>query len=126
MTAEEFRERAMLDQTVADYLDDVAQEAIPGQNDRGGALALLFGIVAYALYRLAKNYFDHQRGLDETELRQEMLTQVDRLIQQGWGRDKALAAVLKVSKDVASLRPDNPALTAAMTLLGAGRPKTGA
>lgn len=119
MSPEQFEQRAALDQTLADYLDELAQEADPDQGHRSVALGLLFGMAAYALYRLAKNHFDYQRGLNEAELRQLMLDQVDALILKGWGRDKALVAVQAVSKDVANLRPDSPALQAALALLKA-------
>jgi hypothetical protein len=77
------------------------------------------------LYRLAKNHFDHQRGLSEAELRVLMLDQVESLIQQKWPRDKALAAVQAVNKDVASLRMDSPALKAALALLKSGDTASG-
>jgi hypothetical protein len=80
-------------------------------------ITALFGAAAYAVYRMAKNYFDHQRGLGEAELRELMLEQVEELVRQGWGREKALEAVLKISKDVASLRPENPIVKAALSLL---------
>jgi len=120
MNWEQFRERAELDQTLADYLDDVTQGADPDQAHRAAGLTLLFGVAAYALYRLAKNYCDYQRGLDETELRQRMMEEVQGLVRGGWNRDKALEAVLKVSKDVASLRLDSPALKATIAILNAG------
>lgn len=125
MTAEQFYHRAELDQTLADYLDEVAYEANPEQADRSVALGMLFGVAAYALYRLAKNHYDYQRGLDEAELRELMLDQVDALVQKGWSQDKALAAVQAVAKDIASLRPDSPALKAALALLKAGDTPTG-
>lgn len=76
--------------------------------------------MAYALYRLAQNYFDHQRGLAEAELRKLMLDQVEFLVKEKWPREKALAAVQAVSKDIAGLRPDSPALKAALALLKSG------
>lgn len=120
MNPEQFRKQAELNQTVADYLDEVAQGANSVQADRSMALGMLFGVAAYALYRLAKNYFDHQRGLDEAELRQQMLEEVETLVGSGWDREKALAAVLNVTKEVATLRPDSPALKAALALLKGG------
>jgi hypothetical protein len=121
MDAEQFRQRAELDQTLPDYLDDVAQKADPDQAaHRAAAMTLLFGVAAYALYRLAKNYFDHKRGLQEAELRKLMEEEVEVLAQKGWSRDKALEVVQKVSKEVASLRPDSPVLKAALALLGNG------
>jgi hypothetical protein len=125
MNPEQFRQRAELNQTLADYLDEVAQEADPDQARRSVALGMLFGVAAYALYRQAKNYFDHERGLNEAELRQQMLQEVEALVKNGWSRDKALQAVLKVSNDVAGLRPDNPALSAALALLRGGDAATG-
>jgi hypothetical protein len=122
MNFEQFRRGAQLNQELADYLDGVAQEANPGKADRSFALGvgMLFGVAVYGLYRMAKNYLDHKKGLSEAELRQEMLGQVEELVKSGWDRDKALAAVLAVSKDVASLRHDSPALEAALSLLKAG------
>ena len=119
MNAEDFLQR--VEKTggdLADYLGEVAQEADQDQiRNRSVALTLLFGVAAYAMYRMAKNYFDHQRGLGEAELRQLMLDQVEVLVEAKWTRDKALAAVQAVSKDIASLPPDSPALKAALTLL---------
>jgi hypothetical protein len=117
MDADRFRTSAELNQDLADYLDGVAQAADPEQAHRSAGLTLLFIPAAYALYRLAKNHFDHQRGLSEEELRQKMLDQVDTLVKGGLTHDKALAAVLKVSKDVATLREDSPILKAALELL---------
>jgi hypothetical protein len=75
-------------------------------------------VAIYALSRLAKNYFDEQRGLNEADLTKKILDQVDGLVQKGWSNEKALAAVLAVSKDVATLRSDSPVLKAAVNLQG--------
>jgi hypothetical protein len=127
MNAEDFRQRVeKKGGDLADYLDEVAQEADQDQiHDRSAALTLLFGVAAYAMYRMAKNYFDHERGLGEAELRELMLDQVEALVKEKWPRDKALAAVQAVSKDVASLRPDSPALKAALALLKSGDTTSG-
>jgi hypothetical protein len=119
MDFDQFCQHAKLDQNVANYLDDIAQAADPHQTDRSVGLDVLFAMAAYALYRLAKNYLDQQRGLAEAELRQQLLEQVETLVKGGWSRDKALAAALAVSKDVATLRPDTPALKGAIALLKA-------
>lgn len=120
MSFQQFRGRAELNETVADYLDEVAQQASPDQAHRSVGLDMLFGLAAYALYRQAKNYLDHRRGLIEAELNEKMLDQVETLVSGGWDREKALAAVLAVNKEVATLRPDSPALKEALALLGAG------
>ena len=120
MDAEGFQQRVeKMGGNLADYLDEVAQDADQDQiPDR--SVSLLFGVAAYAMYRMAKNYFDHKRGLGEEELRQLMLDQVESLVKVKWPRDKALAAVLAVSREVASLRPDSPFLKAALALLNGG------
>jgi hypothetical protein len=125
MNPEQFRQRAQLDQTLADYLDEVAQEAEPDQAQRTVSLGVLFAVAAYALYRMATNYYDNQRGLDEAMLRQLMLDQVDALVGKGWGREKAVDAVQAVSRDIASLRSDSPALKAALLILKAGASEAG-
>jgi hypothetical protein len=120
MNAEQFCQHAAVNQTLADYLDKVAKEARPKRANRSFALEALFGVAAYALYRLAKNYLDHQRGLNEAELREQMLGQVRTLEANGWDKDKALATVMKVAKEVATLRPDSPALKDTLEVLGKG------
>ena len=116
MDAVQFRQAAERNEELADYLDEVAQGAEPDEARRS-MVAAVSGAVAYAVYRLTKNYFDYQRGLDETELRQQMLAQVEELVRLGWGGAKALEAVLKISKDVASLRSESPIVKAALSLL---------
>jgi hypothetical protein len=106
----------------ADYLDEVAQKADADQADRTMGIEALFAVAAYALYRLAKNYCDHQRALAEAELRDQMLDQVEGLVQRGWNRDKALASVLQVSKEISTLRSDSAIVKAAMTILGKNNP----
>ncbi len=125
MDAEEFSKQAELNQGLADYIDEVAQAADPDEGNRAIGFEAIFFVAAYALFRMAKNYFDHKRGLIEADLRQKMLDQVDGLVQKGWGRDKALAAVQSISKDVATLRSDSPALKAALDLLAKGSSSAG-
>ena len=120
MDAEAFRKQAELNQELADYIDEVAQATDPEQANRTILFDALFAVASYALFRLAKNYFDHQRGLNEGTLRQMMLNQVDGLVQKGWSKEKALAAVQAVSKDVATLRSDSLVLKAALDLLTKG------
>ena len=74
---------------------------------------------------MTKNYLDYERGLNEAELRQLMLDQVYALVKKGWKPEKALEAVERISKDVAGLRPDSPALKAALALVKAGGAASG-
>jgi len=125
MDAELFRKNAELNGELADYLDEFAQAAAPTQGQRTVGLDALFLVASYALFRLSKNYFDHQRGLSEAELRQKMLDQVDVLVKAGWGHDAALGVIQQVSKDIATLRADSPILKAALELFQKSANSTG-
>jgi hypothetical protein len=120
MDAEAFLKQAELNRELADYIDEVAQATDPEQANRTVLFEAVFVVAGYALYRLAKNYFDHKHGLNEAELTQKMLNQVDGLVQKGWSKDKALAAVQSVSKNIATLRTESPVLKAAIDLFSKG------
>ncbi|QJW94805.1 hypothetical protein [Frigoriglobus tundricola] len=120
MDRTQFTLQAKRNEVLAAYLDEVAQGATASGHRAAGA-GLLIGVAAYALYRLVRNYFDHQKGLQEAELRQLLLQEVDNLVQKGWDKDKALAAVLEVSKAVTALSPDDPVIQAGMTIIKGGQ-----
>jgi hypothetical protein len=117
MDAELFCQRAQLTPGLNDYLDEVAAKAEAATTDQEkGPAALLFAVVAYALYRLAKNYLDHQRGLQAAELIEIMMQQVQILVDQGWDPKVALDTVSVISKEVSSLRTDTSELKAALAI----------
>jgi hypothetical protein len=126
MNAEQFEQRALVDRTLANYLDEVVEKAEPEEVSREVGVSVLLAVAAYALYRIAKNHFDQKRGLAEAELRDRMLDQVERLVKKGWSRDQALATVEKISKEVASLRSESPAIKAALAVLKGGNEGGGA
>ena len=117
MNPDQFRQSAEADQRLADYLDEIAQSASSGESDRSIGLDILFVTAGYALYVWARNYLDHQRGLQEAELRRLMETEIDKLVKKGHSREEALSAVLAVSKAVASSPPDDSVLKAGLALL---------
>ena len=123
MNEEQFCERAKVTQALADYLDDVVAEADPSDTRDGGATAVLFAIAAYTLYRFAKNSLDHDRGKAESELREEMLVHVERLTKEGWSREKALKAVMKMNGEVAKLRTDDSLLATVFNMIKGASPK---
>jgi hypothetical protein len=125
MNLEEFCKQAELNQELADYIDEVAQATDPEQANRTIMFDAIFAVTAFALFRMAKNYFDYKRGLNESDLRQKLLDQVDGLVQKGWSRDKALATVQSVSRDVAKLRVDSPVLEACLEILTRGAKSSG-
>ena len=82
-------------------------------------LDALLVVASYAVYRVAKNYLDQQRGLSESELR-AMFDQVETLVKTGWSRDKALAAVLQVSKEDDDLAIGKPSCEGCTTSANEG------
>jgi hypothetical protein len=117
MNVQEFLRKAELDQTMADYFDEVAQAASSTKNDRSVGLDFMFVLAGYAAYMWLKNKIDHQRGLDEAELRRLMENEIDSLVDKGQPIQVALAAVQRVSKAVAARPPDESVLAAGLALL---------
>jgi hypothetical protein len=120
MDVDEFRKRAETDQVMADYLDDVSQQAAPDQADRTFGVETLFFFSAYALYLWVRNYIDHQRGLQEAELRRLMEQEIDAFVKKGFSRQQAVEAVLAVSKAVSKKPPDDSVLKAGLAAMGKG------
>lgn len=121
MDPERFLLAAQMNQSLADYLDDIESENDPIQtmNPTLG-VGLFFVVAAYASYHWVKNYLDHQQGLNEAELRKIMAQEVDALVVTGVPRDQALAAILAISKSVASRPPDGAILKAFLALFTKG------
>jgi hypothetical protein len=115
MNDHQFLKAVQLNQTIADYLDDVVTNST-GHGLRDGALTALFGVAALFLYRLATNYLDYRRGLNEAELREVGLQQVEMLVAGGWSHAEALHAVQAIGAEVAQLRQENPIVKTAIQL----------
>ena len=78
---------------------------------------MLFAMAAYALYLWARNYLDHQRGLNEADLRELMEREIETLVEKGYSRAEALSNVRAVSKAVALRPPDDSILKAALGVI---------
>ena len=116
MDFQTFRTRVERDQAIADYIDDLTQQA-SGVDDRSVGLDVLFGIIAYALYRRVKNHYDYQRGLRDADLRHGLEAEVQALVEHGWKQDAALKAVVRIDETVTKLPPEDPIVRAGLALL---------
>jgi len=79
---------------------------------------LLFTVSAYALFRWAKDAFDHRRALNEAEIARQQEQLIAALIQDGFPPDKAQAVVTTLLKNIAVRTQDDPAIKKALSLLG--------
>jgi hypothetical protein len=108
---------AIPEKILANYLESITTDTLKevmqggGKRDPNPYVGVVFAVAAYTLYRLAKNYFDKQRGLDEAELRTKMLDQIQKLVDNDLSHSEAVKIVEKVSKDIATLRSDNSIIT---------------
>lgn len=116
MSFSRFRQDAERDQHVADYIDGVVA-LVSDVTDRTAGVDVLFGIVAYGLYRQLKNYFDYQRGLQQATLRALLESEVATLVNSGWTHDDALRATLAISDNVAKIPSESRIITTGLSLL---------
>jgi hypothetical protein len=121
MDVNQFRERAETNQVLADYLDDVAQKAAEPETARTVGVDLLFIVAAQALYLLVRNYLEHQRGLQQADLRRKMEQEIGDLVKSGYSTEQALASVIEVSKAITNNPPGDSILKAGLALLQAKR-----
>ena len=117
MEENQFQRGAETNQTLADYLDEVAQSVSSDQTDRSVGLDIAFAMASYALYLWTRNYLDHQRGLKEANLRELMEKEIDKFVEKGYSRAEALSNVRAISKQVALRPPDDSVLKAALSLI---------
>jgi hypothetical protein len=117
MDAEQFRRSAEVNQTMADYIDEVAQAASSDAASRSIGLDFLFVLAAHATYLWLRNKVDHHRGLLETELRRLMEDEIEKMREKGLSQEEAMSAVMAVSKSVAIRPPDDSVLSAGLALL---------
>lgn len=79
---------------------------------------LLFGLVAYALFRWLKDYFDNRRALNEAEIIKQQALVIEALIEAGFPPKDARTAVITLLKNVSSRAAADPVLKKALALLG--------
>jgi hypothetical protein len=121
MNQETFHIAAKNDPQISDLLRDIAkQSAIEEDLSQGKypleMLSPLIGLATYALYRWARNFFDHQRGAQEIDLVKQQLDLIAGLAQEGVPRAKAEKIVVAMLKEIRSRGMNDPAVQVALAL----------
>ena len=79
---------------------------------------LLLGLVAYALYRLAKDYLDHRRALHEVDIAEQQAQVIADLFDAGFPPKDARATAVALLKGIAKRTGDDPVLKKALAMAG--------
>jgi hypothetical protein len=129
MDAHDFPQLASADESLRKFLQDVAAEASPHvetvppqQYATIGGLDFLGMVAAYALFRWCKIYLDHRRQQSELDLARQQLQIVREVAEQdGLPADKVRPVVEKLLDKISKRSADDPALQAALKLIGKGK-----
>jgi hypothetical protein len=126
MDAIEFEQHAGTDPEIRAFLrevaEDVAQQVSVEEPQRFAVTGvdILLGLAAYALYRWAKDYFDHRRALHEIDVAKQQAQLIESLITAGFPAKDAQAAAVALLKGIAGRAVDDSALKTARALVGEG------
>ena len=80
-----------------------------------------WGLVAYALYRWAKDYFDQRRALAETDIAKQQTQLITDLVSTGFPPKDAQATTVALLKHIATRSADDPIFATVRGLLGKGK-----
>jgi hypothetical protein len=122
MDATAFEQHARQDPQLEAFLrevaEDVAQQISIEEPQRFAVTGvdILLGLAAYALYRWAKDYFDHRRALHEIDVAKQQVQLIEGLIADGFPLKDAQATAAALLKGIAKRTGDDPALQTARTL----------
>jgi hypothetical protein len=123
-TFETFEQQATTDPQLQAFLHEVAENVAheiavdEPQRSAVTGVDILLSLVAYALYRWAKDYFDHRRALRELDIATQQAQLIEDLIKAGFPRKDAQATAIALLKGVATRTADDPALATARPLVG--------
>jgi hypothetical protein len=123
-TFETFEQQATTDPQLQAFLHEVAENVAheiavdEPQRSAVTGVDILLSLVAYALYRWAKDYFDHRRALRELDIATQQAQLIEDLIKAGFPRKDAQAAAIALLKGVATRTADDPALATARPRVG--------
>lgn len=127
MDAIEFDQHARQDLELRAFLrevaEDVAQQISVEEPQRFAVTGvdILLGLAAYALYRWAKDYFDHRRALQELDIAKQQSQLIEGLIEDGFPPKDAQATAMALLKGIAKRTADDPALKTARAFVGKGK-----
>jgi hypothetical protein len=128
MDAMHFEQQARQDPYLSLFLREVAEDtaqqisiAEPQRFVTVTGVDLLLGLVAYALYRWAKDFFDHRRALNEITIAEQQAQLIKDLVEDGFPPKDAQATAVALFKGIAKRTEDDPALKTVRTLIGKGK-----
>jgi hypothetical protein len=127
MDAAQFMKQSTEDPQLKALLDEIAEDAKAEiqveepQSYEITALTVLLAVAAYALFRFLKDYFDHQRGLNETDIAMHQEKLVDALIKDGFKPKDAVAVTGALLNRIAKRGQDDPAFQTAIGLIRTGK-----
>ena len=119
MDAMQFKKQAEEDPQLRAFLQDVAQDVgsrVSVEPPEGYPLAgvdFLFGVAAYALYRLVKDYLDTRALKQQAEV-------IKTLVEAGFKPELAQATVIALLSRIAKRTEDDPVFRKALNLIGEG------
>ena len=125
MDSVEFEQLAREDPHRWAFLQEVAEKAgkqvsVEEPQRFATGVEIFIGIAAYALFRWAKDYFDHRRALNETEILRQQAQVITTLTQEDFPPELAQATVVKLLEGIAKRTKDDPVLQRALDLVGKG------
>jgi hypothetical protein len=127
MDAIEFMNQSKEDPQLSSFLSEVAVEAgkqVQMEEPQSYTIAgvdILIAIAAYALFRFLKDYFDHRRGLNETDIALHQEKIADALIKDGFQPKEAIAVTGALLDRIAKRGKDDPAFQTAVGLIESGK-----
>jgi hypothetical protein len=125
MDSLQFEQQAREDPHISAFLREVAEDAAqhiaveePQRFITITGVDLLLGLVAYALYRLVKDYLDHRRALHEVDIAEQQAQVIADLIDAGFPPKDARATAVALLKGIAKRTGDDPVLKKALAMAG--------
>ena len=125
MDGRQFEQQAREDPHISAFLREVAEDAAqhiaveePQRFVTVTGVDLLLGLVAYALYRLTKDYLDHRRALHEVDIARQQAQVIADLIDAGFPPKDAQATAVALLKGIAKRTVDDPVLKKALAMAG--------
>jgi len=127
MDATQFAQQARQDPHLNAFLQEIAADVAgqvagdePQRYFTVTGADILVTVVAYALYRWLKDYFDHRRALHEAEILGRQQQVIAALIRDGFQPKEAQAVTQALLRRIAQRTADDPLLKAAAGLVGKG------
>jgi fucose permease len=130
MDFKEFQQQVVEQKQLNSFLQETAAESMKSlltEESRRSftvtGMELLFAIATYALYRLAKEFFDNRRALNEVKIAMQQEKLISSLIKDGFPHKEAHIVAVTLLKGISKRTEDDPALKEAFAILERGSSK---